>query len=62
MKYFVTYFKSHLFLNDKKSKLHVHNNLTYTNLHKSECKVLIVEADTWNQNVQEGLKRTNSAF
>ena len=39
MKYFVTYFKSHLFLNDKKFKLDVHNNLTYTNLHKSECKI-----------------------
>ena len=39
MKYFVTYFKSHLFLNDKKFKLDVHNNLTYTSLHKSECKI-----------------------
>ena len=40
MYYFLTYFKGHFFLNDKKFKLDVHNNLTYDNLHKSECKIL----------------------
>ena len=49
------------------SDLDVHNNLTYNNLHRTECKILnknclIIEADTRNQNVQHGLKRASSAF
>ena len=55
-------------LSDKKFKLDLRNNLTYDNLHKSECKILSNKVfnersyNALNLNVQQGLKRTSSAF